>query len=56
LLYSSVPQEEIDRAVKMINETLTPKGINMHRIGCAISINCGPVSMALGYYGEPFDL
>jgi len=56
LLYADVPQEEIDLAISVIREALNPKDIVPHRIGCAIAINCGPVSMALAYYGEAFDL
>ncbi|MDR0292551.1 MAG: DegV family protein [Oscillospiraceae bacterium] len=56
LLYAEVPQEEIDRAVSIIGEVVRPKEITLHEIGCAISINCGPVSMAACFYGEPFEL
>ena len=56
ILYSDVPQEEIDLAVKLVREELNPKEIVLQPIGCAIATNCGPTAMAICFYGEPFEL
>lgn len=56
ILYADVPQEEIDRACQLVREAFNPKEIILHQIGCSITTNCGPVSMALCFYGDPFPL
>lgn len=56
ILYAEVAREEVERAVNILGEVVRPKEITTHEIGCAISINCGPISMAACFYGEPFPL
>lgn len=54
ILYSDVPQEEIDRTVQLLKEIVNPRGIVLHEIGCAVTINCGPTAMAICFYGKPY--
>jgi DegV family protein with EDD domain len=56
ILYAEVPPGEVERAVNILGETVRPKEIITHEIGCAIAINAGPVSMAACFYGEPFEI
>ena len=54
LLHGSVPAEELDRLETALRETLNPRGITRHTIGVTVITNCGPESVAVCYYGEPY--
>ena len=54
IIYNDIPPGELDRAINILGEIVQPKQILTHEIGCVISINCGPVSMATCFYGESF--
>jgi DegV family protein with EDD domain len=56
ILYADVPQDEIQRAVTIIGETVNPREITLHHIGGVVAINCGPAAMAVCFYGKPFEL
>ncbi|MCL2030033.1 MAG: DegV family protein [Oscillospiraceae bacterium] len=54
LIHGSVPPEELDRLEALLIQTLKPKSVRRHTIGVTVITNCGPESVAVCYYGEPY--
>jgi fatty acid-binding protein DegV len=54
LIHGSVPEEELERLEALLRETLNPRSVTRHTIGVTVITNCGPESVAVCYYGEPY--
>jgi DegV family protein with EDD domain len=54
LVHGSVASEELDRLEALLYEEVKPKSIVRHSIGVTVATNCGPETIAVGFFGEPF--
>ena len=56
ILHAAVPREELERTESLLRESVRPKDVIFHEIGCSVTTNTGPAVIAVAFYGEPFTL
>ncbi|MCL2488812.1 MAG: DegV family EDD domain-containing protein [Oscillospiraceae bacterium] len=54
LIHGSIPPGELDRMESLLYKELRPKNIIRHTIGVTVVTNCGPETIGIAYFGEPY--
>jgi len=54
LIHGSIPGGELDKLEALLYEEVKPRSVLRHSIGVTVVSNCGPETIAVSFFGEPY--